>query len=402
MAAPARWDIFCKVVDNYGDAGISWRLARQLAAEHAIVVTLWLDDLVPLSRIAPGVAPHRDRQDAAGVTIRRWGESLGNVDPADVVVEAFGCGLPDTYVAAMARRSPAPSWIILEYLSAEAWIEGTHRVASPHPRLALPRRFWFPGFTPNTGGLLRERGLLQARDAFRGDANAQQVFWTSLGVPPARPGEIRISLFCYPNAALPALLDAWADGEATVTCIVPDGVATGALDRWTGGNCPASGRTLRPRPSIDPCAFRSLPRTTTTGCSGSAPSTSSAARTRSSARNGRRAPSSGISTRRRRTRIGASSTPSSSATPGDSTGVAAAALSRFWRAWNGATDARAIGAAWLEFAAARPHLERACGAWAAKLASLPDLAGGSGQVGRGSSIIKGFPNQPLIAIQVPL
>jgi len=41
-----RWDLFCKVVDNYGDAGVCWRLARQLAAEHALTVTLWIDDVL--------------------------------------------------------------------------------------------------------------------------------------------------------------------------------------------------------------------------------------------------------------------------------------------------------------------------------------------------------------------
>jgi hypothetical protein len=31
-----RWDIFCKVVDNFGDIGVCWRLARQLQAEHGL------------------------------------------------------------------------------------------------------------------------------------------------------------------------------------------------------------------------------------------------------------------------------------------------------------------------------------------------------------------------------
>ena len=40
-----RWDIFCTVVDNFGDIGVTWRLARQLVAEHAVTVRLWVDDL---------------------------------------------------------------------------------------------------------------------------------------------------------------------------------------------------------------------------------------------------------------------------------------------------------------------------------------------------------------------
>ncbi|HVS57286.1 MAG TPA: elongation factor P maturation arginine rhamnosyltransferase EarP, partial [Casimicrobiaceae bacterium] len=53
----SRWDIFCSVVDNYGDVGVAWRLARQLASEHGLAVRLLIDDLWALSRITSGIAP---------------------------------------------------------------------------------------------------------------------------------------------------------------------------------------------------------------------------------------------------------------------------------------------------------------------------------------------------------
>jgi len=43
MTTPERWDIFCSVADNYGDAGVAWRLARQLVAEHRRAVRLFVD-----------------------------------------------------------------------------------------------------------------------------------------------------------------------------------------------------------------------------------------------------------------------------------------------------------------------------------------------------------------------
>ena len=46
---PTRWDIVCRVVDNYGDAGVAFRLARMLAIEHGERVTLWIDDPARLS-----------------------------------------------------------------------------------------------------------------------------------------------------------------------------------------------------------------------------------------------------------------------------------------------------------------------------------------------------------------
>src|SRR2546423_14156342 len=60
----------------------------------------------------------------------------------------------------------------------------------------------------------------------------------------ASPAAIVVSLFCYPHVPLPALLDAWADGDDALLCIVPEGVAAGALDRWTEGKVPHAGQSL--------------------------------------------------------------------------------------------------------------------------------------------------------------
>ncbi len=238
------FDIVCRVVDNYGDAGVSWRLARQLVAEHRLAVRLWIDDLATLARIAPDIERDAMQQASAGVQVCRLDDRAA-LDPLpDVLVEGFGCGLPDAWLVAMAAAQRPPVWINLEYLSAEAWIDGTHALPSPHPRFPLTRWFYFPGFGAGSGGLLRERGLFADRDAFRRDADAQATFWTSLGLAPPARGELAVSLFCYPNAALPALFDAWAEGDVPVRVLVPEKVAVAALDRWTAGNVPHAGQQL--------------------------------------------------------------------------------------------------------------------------------------------------------------
>ncbi len=242
MTPSLRWDIFCRIVDNYGDAGVCWRLARQLAAEHGLAVTLWIDDVASLAHIESTLDPRRDDQVARSVRVCR----ADDAHPAqfrnpDVVIEGFGCGLPDEYREAMAREPRPPVWVNLEYLSAEAWVESAHALPSPHPRLPLTCWFYFPGFTPSTGGLLREDRLLATRDAFRGDRSARHRMWRSVDVQPADAG-LTVSLFCYANPALPALLDAWAEGDEEVVCVVPEGVAQPDLDRWTGGAVPHPGR----------------------------------------------------------------------------------------------------------------------------------------------------------------
>src|SRR6185312_11403810 len=97
MTTPQRWDIFCSVVDNYGDAGVAWRLARQLVAEHRRAVRLFVDMLPALARIAPDVDPSRERQQVQGVDVVRWSGAdrpIAPTAPGQVVIEAFGCGLP--------------------------------------------------------------------------------------------------------------------------------------------------------------------------------------------------------------------------------------------------------------------------------------------------------------------
>lgn len=240
-----RWDIFCNVVDNFGDIGVCWRLARQLTLEHGLAVRLWVDDLASFARIAPDADPVAAQQWLRGVEVCHWRQSFAVVEPADVVIEAFACELPEVYTAAMAVLPQRPVWINLEYLSAENWVTGCHRLPSPHPRLPLVKHFFFPGFVPGTGGLLREQGLLSARSAF--DNVAQPEFWQRLGVPARRAGELRISLFCYGSAPLRDLFAAWAASTVPVSVLLPlpQGPAVDAVADFFCIEFPAAGEGLQ-------------------------------------------------------------------------------------------------------------------------------------------------------------
>jgi uncharacterized repeat protein (TIGR03837 family) len=239
--------IFCKVVDNYGDIGICWRLAKQLHQDHGIVVTLWVDDLRSFRRICPDLAFALDAQQLAGVTVRHWHSQEGEFsagDVADIVIEFFACDIPPGYIAAMAERTPRPVWLNLEGLSAEEWVEGCHTLPSPHPRLPLTKYFFFPGFTSKTGGLLRESSLEGQRRQFQSDHAAMTAFLARFGVTPTEMASTKVSLFCYAYAPVSALLDAWQSGNEEITCLVPEGVAVNAIQAFLGAEAkPGTART---------------------------------------------------------------------------------------------------------------------------------------------------------------
>jgi uncharacterized repeat protein (TIGR03837 family) len=201
-----QWDIFCKVIDNFGDIGVCWRLAADLAS-RGHTVRLWVDDATALGWMAPA--------GCKGVRVLPWPQDGTPLDldaagfaqqPADVLVEAFGCEIAPEFIAACASNTRAtgikPVWINLEYLSAESWVERYHAMPSPvqsGPAAGWTKWFFYPGFTVNTGGLLREPGLLERQERFdrAGWLKAQGIAWS---------GETLVSLFCYEPPALAGLL----------------------------------------------------------------------------------------------------------------------------------------------------------------------------------------------------
>jgi len=228
----ARWDIFCSVVDNYGDIGVTWRLARQLVAEQGCEVRLWVDDLRAFERMCPEIDVRLDQQWQEGVDVRHWPAVWSSAPAADVVIAAFACQLPPDYMEAMAARERTPLWMNLDYLSAEDWVVGCHRLPSVKFK-GVQKYFFFPGFRPGTGGLLREAGLLEQRQAFQQDAAAQRQFLQGLGVFPA-PGARLISLFAYENAGLASWLDALSTDGHTTHLLVPEGRILGDVQHWLG------------------------------------------------------------------------------------------------------------------------------------------------------------------------
>ncbi len=230
-----RWDIYCRVVDNFGDIGVCWRLAAQLAS-LGDTVRLVVDDASALAWMAPQRAQASPR-----VTVLPWpGPKTGDPAP-DVVIEAFGCDLPEEALRAMPASDPV--WINLEYLSAEDYVERSHGLPSPRSD-GLRKWFFYPGFTERTGGLLLEPGLMQQRQRFDRDA------WLAGRGCTRRLGERVVSLFSYDNPAIGPWLQSL--GEAPTLLLLTPGLAQRQVQAT-----PPAVRTVR-LPWLDQAGFDHL------------------------------------------------------------------------------------------------------------------------------------------------
>jgi uncharacterized repeat protein (TIGR03837 family) len=223
------WDIFCQVIDNYGDVGVCWRLAAQLALRgHS--VRLWLDDQGPLQWMAPGAA----QGGWPGISVRDW-PSAHDAAPgpefplADVWIEAFGCDIPAAWLQSQLDAANTlgrhPAWINLEYLSAEPFALRSHGLPSPvlqGPAKGWTKYFFYPGFSPASGGLL-----------VRNDAPAAQApTWADPAVAEFAPdasGERTVLLFFYASAPIAALLQALIASGQAVQLLVAAGQSAQAV-----------------------------------------------------------------------------------------------------------------------------------------------------------------------------
>lgn len=230
MHAPLSIDIFCRVINFFGDIGVCWRVAQQLRRDHGCAVRLIVDDFATFAHVVPALDVSADVQMCDGITVLRWDDEVLAAhygDPSDAVIEAFACTLPDLVVEAMKAKPPV--WIDLEYLSAEDWVEDCHAIPSWHPATGLNKTLFFPGFTPRTGGLFREGGLKAARDAFVADIGAQNDWRAQYGLPPKVDGTVDISLFCYANAPVRSLFAAIDAAPLPVRVFVTAGIPQDAL-----------------------------------------------------------------------------------------------------------------------------------------------------------------------------
>lgn len=206
------WVIFCRVIDNLGDAGVCWRLAQQLSHEFGKQVELVIDQPSLLKNFG------LNYDQTCNIKITHW---LDNTVPAlgAITVGAFACELPEAYLENMLIQLNQQGsktkryWFNLEYLSAQEWVESHHLLNSTKTIdgssfsknqsavTSLNEVFFFPGFTAKTGGLIREQFVGTNKQSKQTKQSQRQQF----GID---DNAFAVSLFCYPNAPIASLCNA--------------------------------------------------------------------------------------------------------------------------------------------------------------------------------------------------
>ena len=155
-------DIFCEIIDNYGDIGVVYRTAKELQKIFPeSKIRVFLNKLDEFKKINSQVLdlPSQNIDGIEYITFDYLRDNANELLTAQVIIEAFGCQIPKEYIEIAYDNSEL--LINLEYLSAEDWIEDFHLQSSPLGRGKLKKVFFMPGFTEKSGGVIADSNYLE-------------------------------------------------------------------------------------------------------------------------------------------------------------------------------------------------------------------------------------------------
>lgn len=171
---PNSIDIFCEIIDNYGDIGVVYRFAKEMKRVYkdieVRVILNRVDELLKINKKAVDI----DFQEIDGITYIKEKElkkGLKKYGVSDIIVEAFGCEIFEEYIKLAKEKSKL--WINLEYLSGEKWIEDFHLQTSLIDSVTLKKIFYMPGFSKNSGGIIIDEDFLKRKE--NGEKNREEI-----------------------------------------------------------------------------------------------------------------------------------------------------------------------------------------------------------------------------------
>ncbi|MGL5971328.1 MAG: elongation factor P maturation arginine rhamnosyltransferase EarP [Cetobacterium sp.] len=182
-------DIFCEIIDNFGDIGVVYRLAKEFKNiyKEDIKIRVFLnrlDEFLEINKKAKNIS-WQEIDGIEYITNEFLAKNICTFSPANVIIEAFGCNVLEEYLEKAKQESTL--LINLEYLSGETWIEDIHLMESPIGAKKLKKYFYMPGFRENTGGVIvdnlflkRKLAVLNNKDYYRkkylSDLDSEEYF----------------------------------------------------------------------------------------------------------------------------------------------------------------------------------------------------------------------------------
>ena len=161
--------ILCSVVDNFGDIGVCWRLAKHLNEirlkdsdfPKKFTLRFVCDNLVSFSKINSKINPEKSFQECDGIQIYSWNDydlcykSFTENEP-EIILECFQCGQPDWMEKILFedRVEHIVNIFMIDYLCAEKWVDDFHCLKSLTRTALVQKVNFMQGFTTKTGGLL--------------------------------------------------------------------------------------------------------------------------------------------------------------------------------------------------------------------------------------------------------
>jgi len=144
-------DIFCQVIDNYGDVGVAYRLAREFKRVYPNKkLRFIINQMEELNLI----------KKSEEIEIITYQDISKIENSADLIIESFGCEIPKEY---MDRALKNTKLIInLEYFSAEDWVDDFHLQESFLGE-NLKKYFFIPGLSKKSGGILLDNEFLERK-----------------------------------------------------------------------------------------------------------------------------------------------------------------------------------------------------------------------------------------------
>ncbi len=144
-------DIFCQVIDNYGDVGVTYRLAREFKRVYPNKkLRFVINQTEELNLI-------RKSED---IEIILYKDISKIENSADLIIESFGCEIPKEYMDKALKNSKLI--INLEYFSAEKWVDDFHLQES-FLGGNLKKNFFIPGLSEKSGGILLDNEFLERK-----------------------------------------------------------------------------------------------------------------------------------------------------------------------------------------------------------------------------------------------